>query len=128
MIEVVAGIIQKDGKILIAKRKQGAHLEGFWEFPGGKIEPGETPQQSLERELQEEFGIFSKTGDFVGESIFDYGQGKTIRLSGYFVNYLSGDFILNDHSEIQWIEKSKFDDFIFAPADIPIISKLLEKI
>ena len=123
MIEVVAGIIQKDGKILIARRKEGQHMEHLWEFPGGKIEEGETPEQCIERELFEEFEIKSKVGEFVAKSIFDYGV-KTVRLCGYLVEYLSGEFVLNEHSEIQWIEKSEFGNFEFCPADLPIVEAL----
>jgi len=124
MIEVCAGIIQKDGKILIARRKLGAHLEGMWEFPGGKVEIGESHEQCLRRELFEEFGIETTVGDFVAQSIFDYGKGKEIRLSGYLVAYLSGEFVLNDHSEICWIDAAEFDNFDFAPADLPILEVL----
>ena len=73
-IDVAAGIIQReDGKILLARRKPGSHLAGYWEFPGGKIEEGESPEECLERELLEELGIVTKTGAFVAESVYDYG-------------------------------------------------------
>lgn len=124
MIEVVAAVLEKDGKFLIACRKKGAHLEGKWEFPGGKIEKGETPEIALKRELQEEFGIDCEIGNFVAESIFDYGKGKEIRLAGFLTVHLAGEFLLNDHSEIRWISKSEFDNFDFAPADMPIVDAL----
>jgi 8-oxo-dGTP diphosphatase len=127
MIEVVAAIIKKDGKILIARRKKGSHMEGMWEFPGGKIEVGETPQQCLERELKEEFEIICKAGEFVAESIFNYGI-KVVKLSGYFAEHLDGEFVLNDHSEIKWVTPGEFSDFEFAPADIPIANKLMNNI
>ena len=63
--QVGTSLIEKDGKILIAKRKKGSHLELKWEFPGGKVEQGETPKECLERELREEFGINTKTGKFI---------------------------------------------------------------
>ena len=127
MIEVAAAIIEKDGKILIAKRKKGKHLEDKWEFPGGKIEENETPNDCLERELLEEFGVKTKAGEFVAESVFDYGEGKKIRLSGYMVEYLSGDFLLNDHSEIAWVKAEDFYDYDFAPADLPIVAELRKR-
>lgn len=102
MIDVVAAIIEKDGKFLIAKRKIGKHLGGKWEFPGGKIEADETPEQCLERELKEEFGILVKAGDFVAESQFNYGD-REIKLLGYKADYIAGDFLLNDHEEIRWV-------------------------
>ena len=86
MIDVTAAIIQREGLILAARRKQGSHMAGYWEFPGGKIEPGETPEECLQRELKEELSIESKIGPFFEESCYDYGT-KQIRLLSYFVDY-----------------------------------------
>ncbi len=123
-INVTAAIIEKDGRFLIAKRKKGKHLEGKWEFPGGKIEKQETPEMCLVRELEEEFGITAEIADFVAESIFNYGD-RTIRLLGYHAKYISGEFRLNAHDEIRWISLSEFNKFDFAEADIPLIEKIL---
>lgn len=124
MINVTAGIIEKDGTILIARRKIGSHMGGKWEFPGGKIEVGETPEQCLKRELSEEFGVETAVKDFVEESIFDYGE-KVICLRGYRVDYLSGDFVLNAHEEILWVSPTELKLYEFCPADLPIVEKLL---
>lgn len=121
VIDVTAGIIERAGKILIAKRKKGKHLEGFWEFPGGKIEDGESPEECLVRELGEEFSIKVKVLGFVGESIYMYAD-KTIRLLGYEVRYLSGDFVLKEHDEIKWVSKRGIAKYKLAPADVPILS------
>lgn len=123
-IDVTAAIMEDNGKFLIAKRKAGKHLEGKWEFPGGKIEYRETPEQCLARELKEEFGIITKIGNFVGESIFDYGSRK-IRLLGYRVAYLTGDFHLKDHDEIAWVSADEFCKYDIADADMPLIEKYL---
>lgn len=122
-IDVTAAIIESNNKFLIAKRKKGKHLEGKWEFPGGKIEHQETPEKCLKRELKEEFGIATEVRDFIGESIFDYGDIK-IRLLGYHVQYISGDFRLKDHDEIHWVAKNEFYKYDFADADIPLIEKI----
>lgn len=123
-IDVVAGIIQRDdGKILIARRKPGSHLAGCWEFPGGKIEGGESPEECLERELREELGIITKTGGFVAESVYDYGN-KKIRLLAYFVQYLDGDFVLDSHDRIEWVHLSEVDDYQLAPADVPLLTSI----
>ncbi len=124
IIDVTAAIIEKDNKFLIAKRKKGKHLEGKWEFPGGKIEPQETPELCLQRELKEEFGITTNIGNFVGESIFDYGDRK-IRLLGYKVEYLKGEFNLKDHDEIRWITVDEFHKYDIADADVPLLKKYL---
>ena len=124
IINVTAAIIEKDNKFLIAKRKKGKHLEGKWEFPGGKIEPQETPELCLQRELKEEFGITTNIGNFVGESIFDYGDRK-IRLLGYKVEYLKGEFNLKDHDEIRWITVDEFHKYDIADADVPLLKKYL---
>ncbi len=122
-IDVTAAIIEKDGKFLIAKRAKGKHMEYKWEFPGGKIEDGESPEECLQRELQEEFGIATVIKNFVAESVFDYGD-KTIRLLGYKAEYISGDFKLTVHEEVQWVSVDKFKEFDFAEADIPLIEKI----
>jgi len=124
IIDVTAAIIERDGKFLIAKRKKGKHLENKWEFPGGKIEQQETPQECLARELEEEFGIIAEIADFIAESFFDYGDIK-IRLLGYRVKYISGEFKLNAHDDIKWISASEFIEFDFAEADLPLIEKIL---
>lgn len=123
VIDVTAAILRKDGKILIAKRGKGKHMEGMWEFPGGKIELSETPEECLKRELEEEFGIVSKINDFLAESVFDYGE-KTIKLLAYNADYISGEFKLNAHEEIKWVGINEFNKFVFCPADLPLVKKL----
>lgn len=127
MINVTAAIIEKGGKFLIAKRAKGKHLENKWEFPGGKIEAQETPQECLRRELEEEFGITAEIGNFVTESIFDYGD-RTIRLLGYNAKYISGEFRLNAHDEIRWVSADELSNFDFAEADLPIVKKIIENV
>ncbi len=98
-------------------------MGGYWEFPGGKIEDGETPEVCLKRELEEELGIIVKVGDFYMENEHYYGE-KGILLKAYFCDLISGDIILNDHDKVEWAEKSEFDNFEFAPADVPFINAL----
>lgn len=124
VIDVTAAIIEKDGKFLIAKRKKGKHLENKWEFPGGKIEQNETPEECLARELQEELGIFVKIGGYIAESTFQYSDNH-IRLLGYRVKYISGEFRLSAHDEIQWVFPNEFNKYDFAEADLQLIEKIL---
>ena len=98
-------------------------MGGKWEFPGGKIEPGETPEQCLVRELKEEFQIEVSVGSHVANSIFDYGN-KVICLMGYLVVHVQGEFALQDHDQIAWLSIDEMSEYDFAPADIPLIEAL----
>ena len=120
MITVTAAIIEKGGRIFAARRAPGKHLEGLWEFPGGKLEPGESPEQCLARELKEEFGVKTNIGEFVGESIYDYGE-KVIRLIAYRAVHEEGEFQLRDHDKIKWLAIEDFHSLDWAPADIPLL-------
>lgn len=122
MINVTAAIIEKEGKVLAARRKVGSHLEGYWEFPGGKLEEGETPEECLRRELAEEFKIDSRVGIFIGESVYDYGN-KIVRLRAYRVEHLEGDFQLIDHDELRWLSLDELNGVNWAPADIPLVDQ-----
>ena len=124
MIRVTAAIIQKDNKILIAQRRKDKNLGLKWEFPGGKIDKNETPEECLSRELKEEFGIKTKVGKFITNSIYKYPNIE-IDLMAYYVEYLDGEFKLIDHERIEWVSKDNLKEFDFAEADIPIIDKLL---
>tara|TARA_Y100000748_G_C15485322_1_gene484498 strand:- start:1283 stop:1675 length:393 start_codon:yes stop_codon:yes gene_type:complete len=124
-VKVVAAIIKKNEKILIARRKKGKHLELKWEFPGGKVEDGESEENTLKRELFEEFGIKVKVHQFVTESFYDYKHIK-INLRAYVVEHLEGDFNLLDHDKVLWINIEDQEKYDFAPADIPINNYLLE--
>lgn len=126
MIDVTAAIIAREGLILVARRKKGDHLEGKWEFPGGKIEAGETPEECLTRELAEEFGISAKIGEFVCESIHDY-QLRTIRLLAYDVLEVAGDFKLESHDEIRWATGTELKEMDLAEADKLILQELLRR-
>lgn len=126
IIDVTAAIIENNGRFLIAKRKKGKHLGGKWEFPGGKVEHGETPEACLLRELEEELGIVVEVGNFVAEGIFGY-EDRKIRLLGYSAKYVSGEFQLNAHEEVRWVSADEFDGYDFAEADLPLIKEITSK-
>jgi mutator protein MutT len=119
-IDVAAAIIVKDNKVFAARRKPGTHLAGYWEFPGGKLEQGETPEQCLFRELQEELRITTRIGQYIGESLYDYGT-KVVRLLAYQVEHIEGNFQLIDHDEMCWLAVEELRSVEWAPADIPIV-------
>ena len=125
MLLVTAAIIIKDNKILITQRAPGQNLAGKWEFPGGKIELGETPQQCLQREIREELDVDIEVSDFFAESIYSYQSG-TIKLMAFWCRWLSGDFNLHVHSKLAWVNRHELDFYEFAPADIPLVEKLKE--
>ena len=122
-IKVIAGLINHNGRFLIAKRNLKKSLGGLWEFPGGKIDDYETPKECLKRELMEELNIETEIGDFICNNTHDYGDFK-IDLHLYKVKSFSGNIIKSEHEDIKWISKVEFDNYKFAPADIPIIEKL----
>jgi len=124
VITVTAAIVVKDNRILAARRRAGMRLEGLWEFPGGKLEAGETPQQCLARELAEEFGIETSIGRCVGESVHDDGV-LTVRLLAYQVTHVSGDFSLTDHDKMKWLTRDTLYTVQWAPADIPLVAQAM---
>ena len=124
MIDVTAAILVKDGKILIAKRKPEDKQPDKWEFPGGKIEIGESAQECLKREMQEEFGIDVRVGKFLGESIYHYPH-ESIRLLAYLAEWQAGDLALKDHADYAWAKCDRLAEFDFAPADLPFVRKLI---
>ena len=123
VIDVAAAIIMQDGLIMVARRAKGEDLEQKWEFPGGKIEPDETPEKCLQREMEEEFAIIVQVKNFVEESLYHYPE-KSIRLLAYEVVWLDGDIVLRVHDKIDWVSPDSLLKKDMAPADIPIAQAL----
>ncbi|HRI29305.1 MAG TPA: (deoxy)nucleoside triphosphate pyrophosphohydrolase [Chitinophagales bacterium] len=121
---VTAAILEKEGKILLAQRPATDRLAGLWEFPGGKIEPHETPQDCLAREIEEELGIKVAVGELLAQTDYRY-EHIYIRLLAYRVIYLSGQFCLHHHAAICWVFPPQLLQYPLAPADIPIAEKLI---
>ena len=99
-------------------------LGGFWEYPGGKVEKGETDEESLKRELYEEFGIAVRVKNHLINSFYRY-EKINVNLKAYLVDHVSGEFTLTDHDAIKWIDSKEFGKYEFAPADIPINNHIL---
>lgn len=123
-LAVTAAIIEHQGKILCARKAVGKPLAGYWEFPGGKIEANETPEQCLARELTEELGIYCKVKTHYFTSEYDQGE-RIIELAAYCCEWKSGQIQLTDHDKIVWLEAAHLKQLNWAPADIPIVDKLI---
>lgn len=124
-IKVVAAVIFRENKILIARRKKGKHLESCWEYPGGKTEKNEEEKKALKRELKEEFNIEASIDKYLTESFHEY-ENVNINLKAYLVRDFLGDFKLSDHDKIEWIKIEEIKKYNFAPADIPINDYLIK--
>ena len=121
---VSAGIIICNHKILIAQRIRGKSLEYMWEFPGGKLEDGETLPQCLKREISEELGLDITVGKFFMTSEYRYEFG-TIQLNAFFAESPTLQIDkLNAHEDYRWVSPRELKNYTFAPADIPIVEKL----
>jgi len=125
LIAVVAALIVKEGKLLIAQRPVGKHMAGKWEFPGGKIEKGETPEQALERELSEELGVRTKTGRIYHAIHHSYPE-KEILLLFYRSRLLEGEPSPIEEADIRWIDEGELRGFDWAEADDPLIDLIAE--
>jgi 8-oxo-dGTP diphosphatase len=126
MINVTAAIMERDGKIFIAKRSSTSSLPNKWEFPGGKIEVGETPEECLARELYEEFDIIVTTGEFFVESVYQY-ERKTVRLLAFKVQYDQDITTINAHDDMKWVPVDDLLEYDMAPADVPIAREVQKR-
>ena len=122
-IHVSAGLIRKHGKFLIAKRQKGSHLAGYWEFPGGKLEKGESPQDCLEREIEEELGIRIRAGQVLLTVEHAY-EDKTISLYVMNGSVLSGQPRALECQAFKWVQIGDFQNFVFPPPDLKVIDYL----
>ena len=122
---VTAAILLHEGNVLLAQRAATDRLALKWEFPGGKVEAGESPEECLRRELHEEFGITTVVGDLVATSDFDYGAG-TLRLLAYRVTWVNGRLQPTVHAQTRWVPPQDTVQFDLLQADIPIAQRLRE--
>jgi 8-oxo-dGTP diphosphatase len=121
MISVLCGIIvNPEGEIFIARRKPGKSLAGKWEFPGGKLEEGESESDCLKRELLEELGMEVEVGKRLGENVHHYPT-FSIRLIAYRCSCISASYQLTDHDEYTWVKKDELVNYNLAEADVPLV-------
>lgn len=127
MIDVVAAIIRnKENKILIAQRNLKKSQGGLWEFPGGKIELNETKEEAIVREIKEELNMDIKCDEYFDEKIYEYPD-KIIRLIVLKCSMIGNTYEVLEHEQIAWITKEEFNNYLFAPADIYFINKILDE-
>jgi 8-oxo-dGTP diphosphatase len=124
-VHVVGAIIENDKhEIFCALRNPNMVLANYWEFPGGKIEVGESPEQALSREILEEFNCSIQVGEKVEDTIHEY-EKFIVHLETYKATIIKGEPIVLEHAEIRWVPRNQLLELNFAPADIPAIKKIL---
>ena len=121
-IEVVAAIIMRGGKILATQRGSG-DLAGGWEFPGGKMEPGETPEEALVREIREELDAGIAVDSFITTVDHDY-EAFHLTMHCYLCSVAEGRLKLLEHSAAQWLDAATIDDVDWLPADIAVVDEI----
>ncbi|PSL06392.1 (deoxy)nucleoside triphosphate pyrophosphohydrolase [Cecembia rubra] len=124
-IRVTCAIIFKDQKVLCAQRSEKMSLPLKWEFPGGKIEDGESPEQSLIREIKEELNLEIEILREFQSYTHDYNNGKVIELIPFLARHIGGDLELKEHKQVIWKEIGNLKKLDWAEADIPILEDLL---
>jgi len=122
-VKVTAGILSKDGQVLIARRKPGKHMGEKWEFPGGKVEEGESPERSLRRELQEELDLRVRVGSLLCRVPYE-GDGISLELLVYQVDDFQGTPLLREHQEIRWVSPRELSSYELADSDRKVVEKL----
>ena len=124
-VKVVAAIIRDGDKIFATQRGYGDYKDG-WEFPGGKIEPGETPQQALVREIREELDTDISVGDCLTTIEYDY-PAFHLSMQCFWCRILDGTPVLKEHEAARWLDPDVFDHVDWLPADLTIIDLIKEK-
>ena len=120
-IVVVGAVIVRDGLVLCAQRGPEGSLPGFWEFPGGKVESGESKPEALRREISEELGCGISVGNEITTTVHDYEFG-TVHLTTFYCQLEDGEPSISEHSEMQWLKPSHLASLEWAHADIPAIN------
>jgi 8-oxo-dGTP diphosphatase len=123
MQKVTAAVIEDGGRVLIARRKAADRFGGYWEFPGGKLEPGEAPEAGLRRELREELGIEAAIGAFLGSFPFESAE-LSIELLAYRASIERGKLRPVDHDEIIWARTGDLPGYEFTEPDKPLVALL----
>ena len=121
-----AGVARRNGKILVALRKPGTSIGESWEFPGGKLEEGESPPQGLVREYKEEFNLDIEVNGLLHESTF-VNKGRQYRLMAFDISITGGEMNHPEHQEVKWLFPREMRELTMAPSDRAILETLLKQ-
>ena len=127
MIQVTCAIIEDNDQILCAQRSEKMSLPLKWEFPGGKLEKGETLEDCLKREIKEELGLKITILERLPSNTHRYFENKIIKLIPFRCSLQTSEINLKEHSKIEWTTISKLEDFDWAEADIPIVQHYIQR-
>jgi 8-oxo-dGTP diphosphatase len=127
MINVTCAIIERHGMVLAVLRAEGRHLAGYWEFPGGKIHPGESPQECVVREVNEELAILVSPASILLPVEHNYPE-KSIRLYPVICTLEGGELELREHTDARWIWPEDLKLLKFCPADVHVIRDYLNQL
>jgi 8-oxo-dGTP diphosphatase len=122
-VVVAAAVIFRDGRVLLTRRADGQHLAGLWEFPGGKLEPGESPEETLVRECREECGIEVEVGQILDVTHHRYPE-KDVLLLFYRCTLLGGEVENVQVADHAWVEPPDLDRYELPPADGPVVERI----
>lgn len=122
MKTVTAAVIIENGRLLLAQRPDGDSLAGLWELPGGKVEPGESAQECLERELLEELDMTSAAGEEIARTIHHHGHGSFEMVA--LMTRRQSDYRPVFHSEVRWLARAELANVPLAPADVELVAQL----
>ena len=123
-VRVVAAVIEREGKILICQRKPGGRHALKWEFPGGKVEPGEEDRTALARELREELGIEAVVGEALAAYDFRYGEAAVTHLHFFRVREFAGEIRNLDFARVVWEQAGRLAEYDFLEGDVEFIQRL----
>ena len=123
---VVGAVILRGGMVLCAQRSLQSSLPGLWEFPGGKVEAGESAREALGREIREELLVDVLVGDLVETTVHEYPFGE-VTLTTFYCELRSGEVTLTEHEAVRWLPPSELHSLDWAPADIPAVQTIMKR-
>lgn len=125
VLVAAAALVNKSGEVFIAQRPEGKSMAGLWEFPGGKVDPGETPEFALMRELEEELGIETRPTCFWPIGFASHSYDDFHLLMPLFVcRHWKGDITAREHQDTKWVKPVRLHDYPMPAADLPLVAQL----